>query len=1582
MKNVTWKQLLTGKLISARRKQRRHHHRSAEALEQRVYLSAAAAVIGTELHIFSDADEAIQIRPDQDGNGTVEVLFNGTVNTGLQTLQANQVSALRVFGGAGDNLIDLSQVTSAEFSFIDPATQQGMEIVVEAGDGNDTILGSFDLNDSLFGGDGDDLINFAATTGPANPFNVGTAGLSPSSSGDTLNIINGTDTQLFESVGIVGNTTGGNSTGTLIAADYVLTSAQNVAGLGATEATFTLGTEAFTSTEITIHPGFDPLQIGTDGANDIAIVRLNREATGIAPSPLYRGIPQVGDLLTIVGFGAGGDGTNGEDGTFGTKRSGTTAVDAVTPTLLQWTFDDDTESNIAPGDTGGPDFVTINGELFIAGVSSGNTQANAAIGDVAFGTRVDVYANWIDFVLGTPGVSNRQGNLTIDGGDGNDTLNGADGNDTISGGDGHDTILAWIGDDVIDSGDGNDTIDGHDGADSIDGGDGQDSILAGDGDDTANGGTGLDTVLGEAGNDLLFGGGDSDLIVGDGGRTATPGNDTVLGNGGDDTLLGGGGSDELNGGNGDDILDPGDQFLTIQDATADPEGNPGAGGIASFIVTLSRPSALTVTVDVATQDGSAVAGLDYQASTTTLTFAPGVVTQTFDVQIIGDLTPENNETFSVVLSNPTNATVADSFATGTIIDDQDGPQQLVFLDFDTGTNFFDHIYTPAERTDIQARMEEDYGPFNVTFTQTRPIFGSFTTLLFNEPPTGGLADEIDFRNINLGLMATIDVNSLLGGAGEPAATSQNFVELSAKVAAHELGHLMGLRHGDAYGPIGSGITPTPGSAAYTPPFPGPAGASESNNHIMGSPAATGETLADAVSNQFFGARSAVKLSYFAFQGQLLGEQFGTHDTPANAQPITLAPLNVPNTEQTGSLAGVDFNVNATVVTGELSVADEIDVYAFDATAGQVVNIELMSAVLVSSPVPRFPVAFDTMVSVVDVTGTPIRYYTGTATNDNEFESTDSILIDLIMPSDGTFYIQVESAVGGEVGGYELFVYDFEATPATTVPEPPINIPQASVTLTGGAGNDTLNGTSNSDLIIGSGDDDLIEAGGGDDTVYAGGGRDIVRGGDGNDIIFGQGGRDTIEGGAGDDFVNGGGSNDFIYGDDIDGLTSGNDTLSGAAGADFLDGGAGDDLFYGGAGNDTMFGGAGNDTLFGQGGADTEEGGSGDDRFVWKQDGSDILTDAEGLEVIEVRGTNNVDTISVGQQGSTFTLTSGSSTLQFEYSDVQIANSFEGVVINARGGADQITINDVNNVGSMLLLVNGENGNDVISGAAALLGGVRLQIDGGNGDDTLTGTAEADTILGNAGDDSIAGGSGDDTLTGGDGLDMIDGDAGNDVIQGGLQNDTLNGGDGDDSMDGGDGSDIIRGFNGDDTLNGGAGRDVLDGKAGNDLLSGGEEPDQLLGGGGNDTLDGGRSNDTLRGHSGDDKIRGDHGHDSIVGGNGNDTIDGGDGDDTIFAGSGNDGVTGQDGNDILNTGSGNDSLLGGDGNDTLNAGGGVDIVLGQEGDDVLTGGGGADTIDGGEGVNTLVDAGTGDTVFPPGMPFVITSEIQANVDASN
>ncbi|MDX1997340.1 MAG: CARDB domain-containing protein, partial [Thermoanaerobaculia bacterium] len=111
--------------------------------------------------------------------------------------------------------------------------------------------------------------------------------------------------------------------------------------------------------------------------------------------------------------------------------------------------------------------------------------------------------------------------------------------------------------------------------------------------------------------------------------------------------------------------------LSIADVSV-TEGNAGTTD-AVFTVTLSAATSFAVTFDYTTADGSATAGSDYTASTGSVTIPAGSTSATVTVAVLGDELDEADETFTVTLPNPTNATLGDGSATGTIVDDDAAP---------------------------------------------------------------------------------------------------------------------------------------------------------------------------------------------------------------------------------------------------------------------------------------------------------------------------------------------------------------------------------------------------------------------------------------------------------------------------------------------------------------------------------------------------------------------------------------------------------------------------------------------------------------------------------------------------------------------------------------------------------------------------------------------------------------------------------------------------------------------------------------------------------------------------------------------
>jgi len=80
-----------------------------------------------------------------------------------------------------------------------------------------------------------------------------------------------------------------------------------------------------------------------------------------------------------------------------------------------------------------------------------------------------------------------------------------------------------------------------------------------------------------------------------------------------------------------------------------------SGSSATFAVTLNPSSATSVSVDFSTADGTALAGSDYMAGTQSLTFSPGMTSQTVTVPLLN--TGGSTKTFYGKLSSPTGAPV-------------------------------------------------------------------------------------------------------------------------------------------------------------------------------------------------------------------------------------------------------------------------------------------------------------------------------------------------------------------------------------------------------------------------------------------------------------------------------------------------------------------------------------------------------------------------------------------------------------------------------------------------------------------------------------------------------------------------------------------------------------------------------------------------------------------------------------------------------------------------------------------------------------------------------------------------------------
>ncbi len=116
---------------------------------------------------------------------------------------------------------------------------------------------------------------------------------------------------------------------------------------------------------------------------------------------------------------------------------------------------------------------------------------------------------------------------------------------------------------------------------------------------------------------------------------------------------------------------------TVSVGSASMAEGSGTDPVVNLPVTLSSAYGGTVTVNYATADGSgptgAVAPNDYTSASGTVTFLAGETSKTVPLTIRGNLSPtqfdEKDETFTVALSSPTNATIGTSPGTVTILND-------------------------------------------------------------------------------------------------------------------------------------------------------------------------------------------------------------------------------------------------------------------------------------------------------------------------------------------------------------------------------------------------------------------------------------------------------------------------------------------------------------------------------------------------------------------------------------------------------------------------------------------------------------------------------------------------------------------------------------------------------------------------------------------------------------------------------------------------------------------------------------------------------------------------------------------------
>ena len=142
-------------------------------------------------------------------------------------------------------------------------------------------------------------------------------------------------------------------------------------------------------------------------------------------------------------------------------------------------------------------------------------------------------------------------------------------------------------------------------------------------------------------------------------------------------------------------------LVSVSDVTL-AEGDAGTTN-ATFNVSLNAVSAQTVSVKFVASPMNSQKGVDFQASTGTVTFAPGETTKPVTVPVIGDTIDEFDERFSLDLYDPTNALIADRKGVATITDNDQQPT-LSVLGVATFEDDLGHLTMPVQLSQASGKL--------------------------------------------------------------------------------------------------------------------------------------------------------------------------------------------------------------------------------------------------------------------------------------------------------------------------------------------------------------------------------------------------------------------------------------------------------------------------------------------------------------------------------------------------------------------------------------------------------------------------------------------------------------------------------------------------------------------------------------------------------------------------------------------------------------------------------------------------------------------------------------------------------------
>ncbi|MBV1788496.1 retention module-containing protein [Marinobacterium sp. D7] len=482
------------------------------------------------------------------------------------------------------------------------------------------------------------------------------------------------------------------------------------------------------------------------------------------------------------------------------------------------------------------------------------------------------------------------------------------------------------------------------------------------------------------------------------------------------------------------------------------------GGLMTFTVTRMGDATFDQTVDFSTSIGAGdtAASSDFTATTGTLTFAPGETSKTFTVQTTADTIDEENETFTVSLSNPsTGALVSatDGSATGTILDDDSVSVQSVSDATEVEGTDLVHTVTMSgvadtaktysfSFSDVSATEGTDYDGTPVVFSDG-VTFDSNTGLI--TVPAGVDSFTVTFGGLDDSIDETNETYSLnVGGVGATGTIVDN--------------DEAPITYDGSDWQVNKSLIQPKGNGSIT---------FSAGGQIHFDFFVTDPDAALAITASDLAALSALGLEVSITEAS---NQDGTSWFRIDVLNTTEDPVVITNSQKIGlEWSNVSSNL--------------ADVGFINSDEYVLLNNDGNSAPLITGSGEDFD-AYDGDNTDVD------HIWASSDPNGQEFVQTTPV-------------VEAGETINGGDGNDIIYG------------NPGVN--QANLindTISGGAGNDIIDGRAGTDILNGDAGDDVIFGGYGNDTIDGGLGNDVLTGGYGEDVFHwdvldADGGTDTV-----------------------------------------------------------------------------------------------------------------------------------------------------------------------------------------------------------------------------------------------------------------------------------------------------------------------------------------------------------------------------------------------------------------------------------------------------------------------------------------